>query len=89
MQHLMLDDGTLLVDNFGDLVEISGGSKVRHLESLHRKTGIAYEDMCFFDNERWNIQDVSRGLPSVKCVYTPDGMTKEAWEQAKVDFNMV
>lgn len=89
LEHLVIEDGAVLGDCFEDhLIEISGGSKTRHLQRLHAKTGIAYKDMCFFDNEQWNILDVSRELPDVTCVYTPDGMTKQAWEKAKKDFGL-
>ena len=72
MDHLVLGDGsTTLSDVFGDFVEINYGSKIGHIERLHRKSGIALEEMAFFDNERWNIQDVQAGLP-VKCYYTPE-----------------
>ena len=63
--------------------EIRKGSKAKHLELLHFKTGVAYED-----NERWNIKDVSAALPDVKCFYTPNGMTHEAWHEAKAEFGM-
>lgn len=33
----------------------------------------------FFDNERWNCQDVSH--LGVTCVYTPQGMTRAKWLQ--------
>jgi magnesium-dependent phosphatase 1 len=95
MQHLIIDDvndtdskPTTLQDCFGGLVEISYGSKVKHLERLQKTTGVRFSEMSFFDNENWNIQDVSRSLPDVKCYYTPNGMTREAWEQAKRDFGM-
>jgi len=87
MDHLVIDDGSILKDVFGDLVEISYGSKVGHIKRLHHQTGIPFEEMCFFDNEYWNIEDVSRSLP-VKCIYTPDGMTRQAWEQAKAEFDL-
>lgn len=78
-----------LRDCFEDRVQISKANKARHIEALHRQTQIAYRDMCFFDNEYWNIQDVSSALPEVKAIYTPDGMTVEAWEEAKKHFNML
>ncbi len=103
LQHLIIDEvhsgadhaaemapPTTLRDCFEDgLIEIGKGSKVRHIERLHSKTGIAYRDMAFFDNEEWNIHDVSRGLPEVKCFYTPNGMTKQVWEEAKAAFNLL
>lgn len=88
MDHLILSDGTTTLSNiFDDLVEIHYGSKVGHIERLHRRTGIAFEDMAFFDNEQGNIRDVEGELP-VKCYYTPQGMTREAWNQALKDFDM-
>jgi magnesium-dependent phosphatase 1 len=89
MDHLVLEDGqTTLADCFGHRVQISYGSKVRHLQTLHSMTGVPLEEICFFDNEHGNIRDVSRSLPAVKCFYTPDGMTQQAWEQAKAEFGM-
>jgi hypothetical protein len=35
--------------------------------------------MLFFDNESGNIRSVSE--LGVKCVYCPDGVTAEAWQQ--------
>jgi len=96
MKHLVIgevsdnDDETFtLHDCFEpNLVEISYGSKVQHIQRLHKKTGIPYEDICFFDNEHWNVKDVSKGLPDVKCYYTPNGMTKQVWEQAKLHYGL-
>ncbi len=83
----MIDDGTTLSQCFGRFVEISYDDKKSHFERLHKKTGIPYEEMCFFDNEYWNIKSVS-GL-GVKCIYTPDGMTRAAWDEAKKEFSFV
>ena len=89
MRHMAIDDGsTSLEDCFQDRVEIRYGSKVEHLSRLHKQTGIAFADMAFFDNEYGNIRSVSKALPAVKCYYTPDGMTCEAWAKAKEDFGM-
>ena len=91
MQHMAIHHNnatTSLADCFEHRVEISYGSKVGHITRLHKATGIALADMAFFDNEYGNIRSVSKALPAVKCYYTPDGMTREAWEQAKRDFGM-
>jgi magnesium-dependent phosphatase 1 len=37
-----------------DYLQIYPGSKIRHFEKLHQQTGIAYEDMVFFDDESRN-----------------------------------
>jgi Acid Phosphatase len=92
MQHMCLTDGkTSLLEFFGknkETIEISYGSKTHHIRRLHTTTGIPFNEMAFFDNEHWNIQDVQNNLPEVKCYYTPDGMTKQAWEEALSHFNM-
>ena len=53
--------------------EIYKGSKRNHFAALQRKTGVAYERMCFFDDDPHNIHDVS-GL-GVHCFLTPQGNT--------------
>jgi magnesium-dependent phosphatase 1 len=68
------------------LIEISYNDKSKHFESLARKTGIPYTNMAFFDNEYSNIQSVSR--LGVKCYYTPNGMTREDWNNCLLDFGI-
>ena len=88
MKWLVVSDGTPLSECFDpDLIEISYSDKARHFESLNRKTGIPYEQMCFFDNEFWNIQSVKQ--LGVKCFHTPNGMTQEAWNQALKQFGIL
>lgn len=90
LNHLVIEDGMLLKECFTEeRTEIYDGSKVNHIRSLQQKTGIAYCDMVLFDDEyQKNIVPVSKGLPEVKVCHTPDGMTKEAWEQAKALFGI-
>jgi hypothetical protein len=33
--------------------EVYPGSKLAHFKAIHKRSGIDYEDMLFFDNERW------------------------------------
>lgn len=39
---------------FQHLIVFVPGSKLRHFKSIHKKTGIAYADMLFFDDESRN-----------------------------------
>lgn len=61
--------------------EVYTGSKLRHFAALHKSTGVAYEDMLFFDDARGgkygNCVPVSE--LGVVCVHTPDGLTRERW----------
>ena len=85
------DAGGLSLLDISAHIEIQSGTKCRHFENLHRASGIPYEDMIFFDNERWNITEVSgwsrevTGGRGVTCVYTPDGMIQKFWENGLRD----
>lgn len=46
--------GKGVIEVFDAGLEIYEGSKIRHFEVLRRRTGVAYEDMLFFDDERPN-----------------------------------
>ena len=59
--------------------EIYPGSKITHFKAIHKSSGIPYEEMLFFDNERWNCTEVSK--LGVVCVYTPKGLTDLAWQE--------
>eukprot|EP00971_Amphidinium_carterae_P230690 4578069-Amphidinium_carterae.1 len=52
-------------------------SKAVHFKRIQEKTGAEFEDMIFLDNQMDNIEAVRR--LGVHCIYTPDGVTPEAW----------
>eukprot|EP00558_Chaetoceros_sp_UNC1202_P014265 CAMPEP_0197257414 /NCGR_PEP_ID=MMETSP1429-20130617/78630_1 /TAXON_ID=49237 /ORGANISM="Chaetoceros sp., Strain UNC1202" /LENGTH=108 /DNA_ID=CAMNT_0042721245 /DNA_START=51 /DNA_END=377 /DNA_ORIENTATION=+ len=85
MDWLKISDGKTLTSCF-DQVEIDIGDKKRHFQRLQEKTNIPFESMVFFDNEIRNINSVKE--LGVKCIYTPDGMTREAWHEALALFNL-
>lgn len=63
-----------------DFAEIYPSSKLRHFAALKRASGIAYEEMLFFDDEMRNINEVSR--LGVTSIYVRDGMTAELFYQS-------
>ncbi|CAI4214862.1 unnamed protein product [Parascedosporium putredinis] len=66
------------LDFFDGGLEIYPGSKIRHFETLHRKTGIPYEDMLFFDDESRNRDVEALG---VTMWLVRDGMTWSELEE--------
>ena len=78
MEWLVVEDGSTLASCF-DHIEIRRGDKRRHFESLQRITQIPYENMLFFDDWDFNIENAS--ILGVKCIHTPNGMTKDAWDE--------
>ncbi|KAI8618414.1 magnesium-dependent phosphatase-1 [Chytriomyces sp. MP71] len=58
---------------------ISKGSKRTHFVQLQAMTGIAYNDMIFFDNEPRRVKEVAPlGVTAVHC---PDGLTWKVWNK--------
>jgi len=79
-----------LLDQFGikeifDFIEIYPGDKKRHFASLKKDSGIEYEDMLFFDDNRDGkygncLPVASLGVLSVHC---PNGIYEESiWSTA-------
>lgn len=50
------------LDVFDGGLEIYPSSKIKHFESLQKRTGLAYEDMLFFDDEARNRDTESLGV---------------------------
>lgn len=50
------------LDFFDGGLEIYPSSKIRHMEALHKKTGIPYEEFLFFDDESRNRDTESLGV---------------------------
>ncbi|CAM9687099.1 unnamed protein product, partial [Hapterophycus canaliculatus] len=72
----------------GDVVkyrEIYPDNKTRHFKSLQAASGIAYENMLFFDDCNWgdNCRDVEWGCPGVVTTKTPNGLTPEKWAEVR------
>ncbi|KAG5921400.1 hypothetical protein E4U61_006790 [Claviceps capensis] len=65
------------IDVFDGPMEIYPGSKIRHFEAIHEKTGIGFEDMLFFDDERRNAETEKLGL-TMRLV--PDGL---CWKEVE------
>ncbi len=67
------------IDNFFDVQQIFPDSKRTHFANIQQLTGIAYNNMLFFDDEMRNIQDVSS--LGVKAVYVENGINWPIFQQ--------
>ncbi|QDZ25391.1 magnesium-dependent phosphatase [Chloropicon primus] len=79
MDLLDVCDGVSVSQCLNEGGVFQGGSKQGHFAELKRRTGIEYEEMVFFDNERWNITEVKK--LGVTCVHTPNGMQAGQFEK--------
>ncbi|KAF9530792.1 magnesium-dependent phosphatase-1 [Crepidotus variabilis] len=61
-----------------DELEIYPGSKLKHFRALHERTGIPYNEMLFFDDERRNIEVEKLG---VTFVLVPSGVNQKSFQQ--------
>lgn len=59
--------------------EIYPGSKVRHFEAIQSRSGSAFSEMLFFDDEHRNITEV--GALGVSAVHVSRGMDRSLLEQ--------
>ncbi|KAI9430347.1 magnesium-dependent phosphatase-1 [Lactarius indigo] len=63
---------------FFDQKEIYPGSKIAHFKQLHKKTGISYSEMLFFDDELRNKEVESLG---VTFQLVPRGLDNATFEK--------
>jgi magnesium-dependent phosphatase 1 len=86
LTKITLHGGKLTMSEAASVHEIyKARDKTVHFAAVHKKTGVAYEDMIFFDNQTNNIRDVTP--IGVHCVYCPDGITDEIWRRGITEFN--
>lgn len=70
----------IIIGDCADDEEIYYGNKKQHFKNIKKRfPEINYDEMIFYDNQMDNIRNV-REL-GVFCVYCPDGMTQEIWEE--------
>ncbi|KAK4224066.1 putative magnesium-dependent phosphatase 1 [Podospora fimiseda] len=67
------------IDVFDGGLEIYEGTKLRHFEVIAKRTGVKYEDMLFFDDERPNFEVESVGV--MMMLIRNKGFCWEALEQ--------
>ncbi|GHJ87662.1 hypothetical protein NliqN6_4064 [Naganishia liquefaciens] len=68
---------------FFQTMEIYPGSKLRHFKSIHKKTGIAYSEMLFFDDEARNKEVESLGV--TMCLVR-NGVDRKVFERGLAEW---
>ncbi|XP_031107817.1 magnesium-dependent phosphatase 1-like [Ipomoea triloba] len=63
----------------------SWSHKTEHFQKIHRKTGIPFDSMLFFDDEDRNIQAVSK--MGATSILVHNGVTLEALRRGLSDFS--
>ncbi|OQR95220.1 hypothetical protein ACHHYP_00213 [Achlya hypogyna] len=73
-----------VLHSFIDHQAIYPKNKKVHFKQLQEDSGVAYEDMLFFDNEHYNIVNVQE--LGVVCAYCPDGLNLAVWKEGMERF---
>lgn len=71
-------DSFCIQDVMNGPIEMQSDSKVQHFERISAQTGVPFEDILFFDNERGNCREVAK--LGVVVAYCPDGVSKLLWD---------
>ncbi|KAK2038721.1 magnesium-dependent phosphatase-1 [Colletotrichum somersetense] len=77
------DKAKRALDCFDGPLEIYPSSKIKHFEAIARKTGVAYTDMLFFDDESRNRETESLG---VTMYLVRDGVTWAEMEKGVMEW---
>ena len=75
---------TTTLKECGDYEEIYKSNKKVHFTRLQEKTGVAFKDMIFFDNEKHNCTSVSQ--LGVVCVHCKNGLSPSVWQRGLEKF---
>lgn len=60
-------------------------AKFSHFAAIQDDSGVAYEEMMFFDDEMRNIHDITQ--LGVHCVHVREGITQEVFDQSMTAFD--
>lgn len=77
------DKARRALDFFDGGMEIYPGSKIRHMEALQKRTGVAFTDMLFFDDESRNREVETLG---VTMWLVRDGMSWDELERGVTEW---
>ncbi|KAH8084608.1 magnesium-dependent phosphatase-1 [Filobasidium floriforme] len=74
LRLLLMPNGEKAITYF-DTMEIYPGSKIKHFKEIHKKTGIPYSEMLFFDDEARNKETESLGVTMMLVTHGVDKAT--------------
>ncbi|RSH79425.1 uncharacterized protein EHS24_001472 [Apiotrichum porosum] len=73
-----IDGKIVRSSSYFQTMEIYPSSKLKHFKAIHKKTGIPYEEMLFFDDEHRNFEVESLG---VTMQFITDGTGRKAFNE--------
>ena len=87
LAQFLTDDGRPLAEVVS-FQEIYTGSKLRHFEALRERSGVAYEDMLFYDDALDGKYGNCVPIAQLGCcaAHCPDGLTAEVWRDGVLGF---
>ena len=72
------------IANQFQFAEIYPTSKLKHFAALSAESGVAFDDMLFFDDEMRNIREV--GTLGVTCMYVEGGFRRDTFDDGLAEF---
>ncbi|XP_069113251.1 magnesium-dependent phosphatase 1-like [Argopecten irradians] len=68
-------------DIYFDHMEVYPGSKITHLLTIKKESGVDFPDMMFFDDERDHLSEVAHTCLGVTCIWANRGVSEEILEE--------
>ncbi|KAJ8302900.1 hypothetical protein KUTeg_019296 [Tegillarca granosa] len=73
-------------EKYFDHCEIYPGSKIQHFLKIKKDSGVDFNDMMFFDDERDHLSEVAHTCIGLTCIWANRGVSEEILEEGMTAF---